>query len=143
MLKEFRDFVMRGNVLDLAIGIIMGAAFTSIVNSLVNDVIMPPIGVLLGGVDFSDIAIILRAAQGDTPAVVIGIGKFINALISFLITAFAVFMLVKAFNEAARRAKKPTEPAAPAAPTGPTTEEQLLSTLQTLNDTLGKVEKKL
>lgn len=143
MLKEFRDFVMRGNVLDLAVGIIMGAAFTSIVNSLVNDVIMPPIGVLLGGVDFSDIAITLQAAQGENPAVVIGIGKFINALISFLITAFAVFMLVKAFNEAMRRAKKPTEPSAPTAPAGPTTEEQILTTLQALNDTLNKVEKKL
>lgn len=143
MLKEFRDFIMRGNVLDLAVGIIMGAAFTTIVNSLVKDIILPPIGVLLGGVDFSDLAITLRAAEGENPAVVIGIGLFLNNLISFLITALAVFLMVKAFNEAMRRAKKPEAPAAPAAPAGPTTEEQILTTLQKLNDTIGKVEKKL
>lgn len=140
MIKEFRDFIMRGNVIDLAVGIIMGAAFTAVVGSLVKDVIMPPIGVLLGGVDFSDIAIQLKAAEGETPAVVIGIGVFLNALITFLITAFAVFLLVKAVNQASRMAKKKEE-AAPAAPAGPTTEEQILTTLKSLNDTLNKMNK--
>lgn len=147
MIKEFRDFIMRGNVIDLAVGIIMGAAFTSVVNSLVNDVIMPPIGLALGGVDFSDIAIQLKpaetAADGTiVPAVTIGIGLFINALITFLITALAVFMLVKAVNEASRRASKPAAPA-PAAPAGPTTDEQILTTLKSLNQTLDKMDKKL
>ncbi|MCU0465274.1 MAG: large-conductance mechanosensitive channel protein MscL [Anaerolineae bacterium] len=148
MIKEFRDFIMRGNVIDLAVGIIMGAAFTSVVNSLVKDVIMPPIGMALGGVDFSDIAIQLKAAETAAdgtiivPAVTIGVGLFINALITFLITAFAVFLLVKAVNEASRRARKPVE-AAPAAPAGPTTDEQILTTLKSLNDTLGKMDKKL
>lgn len=148
MIKEFRDFIMRGNVIDLAVGIIMGAAFTSVVNSLVNDVIMPPIGLALGGVDFSDIAILLKPAEiapdGTVvvPAVTIGIGLFINALITFLITALAVFMLVKAVNEASRRASKPAAPA-PAAPAGPTTDEQILTTLKSLNETLDKMDKKL
>lgn len=148
MIKEFRDFIMRGNVIDLAVGIIMGAAFTSVVNSLVNDVIMPPIGLALGGVDFSDIAILLKPAEiapdGTVvvPAVTIGIGLFINALITFLITALAVFMLVKAVNEASRRASKPAAPA-PAAPAGPTTDEQILTTLKSLNETLNKMDKKL
>jgi len=147
MIKEFREFIMRGNVIDLAVGIIMGAAFTTVVNSLVKDVILPPIGFLLGGVDFSDIAITLKAAATAAdgtaiPAVTIGIGLFVNALITFLITAFAVFMIVKAVNEASRHAKKPAEPAAPAAPAGPTTEEQILSTLKSLNETLSKMDKK-
>lgn len=128
MIKEFQKFIMRGNVLDLAVGIIIGAAFTAIVNSLVNDVIMPPIGLLLGGVDFSNIFIPLRdgstpgpyatlqAAQ-DAGAVTINIGLFINALISFLIVAFVVFLLVRSFNKMMERFKKqeesvPTPPAA-------------------------------
>lgn len=128
MIKEFQKFIMRGNVLDLAVGIIIGAAFTAIVNSLVNDVIMPPIGLLLGGVDFSNIFIPLRdgstpgpyatlqAAQ-DAGAVTINIGLFINALISFLIVAIVVFLLVRSFNKMMERFKKqedavPTPPAA-------------------------------
>ncbi|NWG15417.1 MAG: large-conductance mechanosensitive channel protein MscL [Chloroflexi bacterium] len=98
MLAEFRKFIMRGNVLDLAVGIIIGAAFTTVVNSLVNDVIMPPIGVVVGGVDFSQIKIILQAAQGETPEVAINIGLFINAAINFLIVALVVFLIVRAFN---------------------------------------------
>lgn len=140
MIKEFRDFIMRGNVIDLAVGIIMGAAFTAVVGSLVKDVIMPPIGVILGGVDFSDIAIQLKAAEGENPAVTIGIGLFLNALITFLITAFAVFMLVKAVNQASRLAKKKEE-AKPAAPAGPTTDEQILATLKSLDETLKKLNK--
>jgi large conductance mechanosensitive channel len=138
MIKEFRDFIMRGNVIDLAVGIIMGAAFTAVVGSLVKDVILPPIGFLLGGVDFSDIAIQLKAAEGENPAVVIGIGVFLNALITFLITAFAVFLIVKAVNQASRLAKKKEEAAVPA---GPTTDEQILTTLKALNETLNKLNK--
>lgn len=108
-LSEFKTFALRGNVMDMAVGIILGAAFGTIVNSLVSDVIMPPIGILLGGVDFSDLAITLKQAVGDTPAVVIKYGVFINAVISFLIVAFAVFLLVKGINklESLRKTEKP------------------------------------
>lgn len=109
MLQEFRKFIMRGNVLDLAVGIIIGAAFTAIVNSLVNDVIMPPIGLALGGVDFSQIKIVLQAAAGDKPEVAINIGLFINALISFLIIAFVVFLLIRGFNQMMERLQKKEE----------------------------------
>ena len=103
---------MRGNVLDLAVGVVIGAAFGKIVSSLVGDVIMPPIGVLLGGVDFSQIGWTLKPAMGDKPAVVIGIGKFIQAIIDFLIIAFAIFVAVKAINKLKRTTPPP--PAAPA-----------------------------
>ncbi len=145
MIKEFRDFIMRGNVLDLAVGIIMGAAFTTVVNSLVKDIVLPPIGILLGGVDFSALGVTLKpavtAADGTiiTPAVIIGIGLFFNALITFLITAFAVFLLVKAVNKASR--PKPVV-VAPAAPAAPTTDEQILTTLKSLNETLIKLNNK-
>jgi large conductance mechanosensitive channel len=129
--KEFREFAMRGNVLDLAVGIIIGAAFGGIVTSLVNDIIMPPIGVLLGGVDFSNLFI--KLSDGSAPpgttietlaqakefgAATINYGAFINVLINFIIVAFAVFLLIKAFNEAQKRLKreeaaKPDEPAKP------------------------------
>jgi large conductance mechanosensitive channel len=123
MLKEFREFAVRGNVVDMAVGVIIGAAFGTIVTSLVNDVIMPPIGLMLGGVDFSNLFVVLK--QGTMPgpyetlaeakaasAVTINIGVFINALISFTIVAFAVFLLVKGVN-AARRTPPPAVPAAP------------------------------
>ena len=108
MIKEFRDFIMRGNVIDMAVGIIVGASFNAIVNSLVNDILMPPIGVLLGNVDFSNLYVILK--QGD-PAVTLNYGLFINTLINFLIVAAAVFVLVKAINRLHRE-----EAAAPAEP---------------------------
>lgn len=118
LLGEFRDFAMRGNVLDLAVGIIIGAAFTTVVNSLVNDILMPPLGALLGGVDFSDLFINLTGGDYDSVAAAkeageatINYGLFINAIINFLIVAFAVFMLIRAVN---RFMKKPE--AAPAAP---------------------------
>lgn len=117
MLQEFRKFIMRGNVLDLAVGIIIGAAFTAIVNSLVNDVIMPPIGLILGGVDFSQIKIVLQAAAGDKPEVAINIGLFINALISFLIIAFVVFLLIRGFNQMMERLQKKEEAPTAAATT--------------------------
>lgn len=98
MLKEFKEFAVRGNVVDMAVGIIIGAAFGKIVTSLVNDVIMPPIGLLLGNMDFSSLAITLQEKVGDTPAVTLNYGMFINAVINFTIVAFAVFMLVKQVN---------------------------------------------
>ncbi len=130
MLKEFREFVMRGNVLDLAVGFIMGAAFTGVVTSLVNDVIMPPIGLALGGVDFSNIVIPLKAASGDAAAVTINIGVFINTVIQFLIIAIVVFLLVRSVNTMMKRLEKP---AAPDAPAEPTTEEKLLTAINDLS----------
>ncbi|NWG92820.1 MAG: large-conductance mechanosensitive channel protein MscL [Parvularculaceae bacterium] len=112
MLKEFQEFAVKGNVLDMAVGIIIGGAFGTIVKSLVDDVIMPPIGLLLGGVDFSDLKVPLKAAEGDVPAVAINYGAFINNVISFLVVAWAVFMLVKAMNQF----KKKQEAAPPPAP---------------------------
>jgi len=141
MLKEFRDFIMRGNVLDLAVGIIIGAAFTTVVNSLVNDILMPPIGVLVGGVDFSDIGITLKSATGDDPEVRMGIGLFINAVINFLIVAAAVFVVIKAFNQMMARTRRKEEEA-PAEPAEPTVDEKLLATLERLNATLEKLEQR-
>lgn len=117
MLKEFKEFAMRGNVIDLAVGVVIGGAFGKIVTSLVNDVIMPPIGVLTGGVDFSDLKIVLKPADNSNPAhkiaeVAINYGTFINTLIQFVIIAFAIFMVVKAINRLSRK----KEEAAPAAP---------------------------
>jgi large conductance mechanosensitive channel len=123
MLKEFREFAVKGNVVDMAVGIIIGAAFGAIVKSLVDDVIMPPIGVVLGGVDFGDFFFVLKQGTPAAPyetleaartagAATLNYGLFINAVIAFLIVAFAVFMLVKSINRLRRE-----EPAAPAAPT--------------------------
>ncbi len=138
MIKEFRTFIMRGNVLDLAIGVIIGAAFGAIVTSLVNNIIMPPIGVILGGVDFSQIKIVLqqagfkKLADGTpSPEVAIGIGVFINAIITFLIIALVVFLIVRAVN------KFMPPPPPPPAP-GPTTEEKILAQLEKLNETMAK-----
>ena len=113
---EFRDFAIKGNMIDIAVGIIMGAAFGTVISSLVNDVIMPPIGVAMGGVDFSNIGPTLKSAGPDGKGAIIwSVGKFINAIISFLIISGAVFMLVKAVNTAKAMAMKPA-PAAAAAP---------------------------
>jgi large conductance mechanosensitive channel len=115
ILNEFREFALRGNVVDMAVGIVIGGAFGTIVQSLVKDVIMPPIGLLLGGVDFSDIKIPLRAAAEGREAVTMNIGAFLNNVVSFLIVAAAVFVLIKAINELRKRVEKPVEKA-PAAP---------------------------
>lgn len=142
MVKEFREFILRGNVLDLAVGIIIGAAFTSIVGSLVADIINPILGLILAGIDFSNIVITLREAQGENPAVTINIGLFINAVIQFLITAFVVFLIVKSFNEMNRRfTRQKAEEAAP--PPGPTVDEKILTTLERLDSTLQKIDTKL
>ncbi|HOU40345.1 MAG TPA: large-conductance mechanosensitive channel protein MscL [Promineifilum sp.] len=118
MWKEFRDFINRGNVIDLAVAVILGGAFTAIVNSLVADIIMPIIGVLLGGVDFTALAITVGDAN-------ITYGNFIQAIINFLLIAFVVFLIVRSLN----RMKKP---APPAAPPGPTNEEVLLMEIRDL-----------
>src|SRR5258706_11932021 len=112
VLKEFREFAGRGNVVDMAVGIIIGAAFGKIVSSAVADIVTPPLGLLIGGVDFSNLSITLREAAAGAPAVVLGYGKFIQALFDFCIVAFAIFLLVKGVNTLKRR-----EEAAPAAPT--------------------------
>jgi large conductance mechanosensitive channel len=119
--KEFKTFAMRGNVMDMAIGIVIGAAFGKIVTSLVNDVIMPPIGLLLGGVDFSSLGVTLKAAGEGTPAVVLKYGPFINTIIDFLIVAFAIFLVMKGMNAMKRKREE-----APAAPPPPSTQEMLL-----------------
>jgi len=131
MWREFRDFAVRGNVVDLAVGLILGAAFTTIVNSLVNDLLMPPIGLLLGGIDFSDFCVTLKggsfpnvAAAKAASAVTLNYGLFINAIIRFVIVAFAVFLLVKQIN----RLKINLSPAAPAA----SKTEQLLEEIRDL-----------
>lgn len=125
MVTEFRDFAMRGNVIDLAVGVVIGGAFGKIVGSLVEKIIMPPIGLLIGGVDFSDIAITLREAAGETPAVAIGIGDFINTLIQFVIVAFAIFMVIKAINATKRKRE-----AAPPPPPEPSEEVRLLTEIR-------------
>ncbi len=134
MLKEFRDFIMRGNVLDLAVAVIIGAAFNAVVKSLVNDVIMPPIGWLLGGVDFSNLFIDLSGkgyaslvAAEEAGAPIIKYGLFVNNVINFLIIAFVIFMIIKQVN----RMQKPKEEA-PAPPPEPTAEEKLLAEIRDL-----------
>lgn len=103
LMKEFRDFAMRGNVIDLAVGVIIGASFGLLVKSLVDDILMPPIGYLVGGVDFSAFKYTLVEADGDTAGVTIGYGKFLNAIIAFLIQAAAIFMVIKLMNSAMKR----------------------------------------
>jgi len=131
MWREFREFAMRGNVIDLAVGFILGAAFTTIVNSLVNDVIMPPIGLLLGGIDFSNFFVTLKGGSYPTldaaktaGAVTINYGVFINAVIRFVIVAFAIFILVKQINRLKREE--------PAAPSEPPRQEVLLAEIRDL-----------
>lgn len=119
--KEFKTFAMRGNVMDMAVGIVIGVAFGKIVTSLVNDVIMPPIGLLMGGVDFSHLAVTLKAAAGSEAAVTLKYGMLINTIIDFLIVVFAIFMVVKGMNALKRKKEE-----APAAPPSPSTQEMLL-----------------
>ena len=127
ILSEFKAFAVKGNVVDMAVGIIIGAAFGKIVSSFVGDVVMPPIGLLIGGVDFSDLAITLKAAEGDIPAVVLSYGKFIQTVLDFVIVAFAIFMGVKVINRLKRE-----EAAAPAEPPAPTKDQELLSEIRDL-----------
>ena len=132
LIKEFKSFAMKGNVVDMAVGIIIGAAFGKIVASFVSDVLMPPIGLLLGGVNFTDLKFIIKEASvtntGDAIAAVnLNYGSFIQVVVDFLIVAFAIFMMIKAMN-----ATKKKEEAIPAPPTGPSNEEKLLSEIRDL-----------
>lgn len=127
MMKEFKDFAVKGNVVDMAVGIVIGAAFGKIVSALVAGVLMPPIGVLLGGVDFSDLAYVIKEAAGEAPAVAISYGKFLQTIIDFTIIAFAIFMVVKGINS-----MKKKEEAAPKVPPKPTNEEVLLTEIRDL-----------
>jgi large conductance mechanosensitive channel len=132
MLKEFKQFAMRGNVLDMAVGIIIGGAFGKIVSSFVADVIMPPIGVLLGGVNFSSLKLTVKEASVNDAgevvnAVTINYGMFINTIIDFIIIAFAIFMVIKAMNNLKKK-----EEAAPASPPAPSNEEKLLTEIRDL-----------
>lgn len=127
IIKEFREFAVKGNVVDMAVGIIIGAAFGKIVSSLVADIIMPPVGVLIGGVDFSDLAITLKQATADYPAVVIAYGKFIQSVMDFMIVAFSIFMALKVLNKLKRK-----EEAKPPAPAEPPAQEVLLREIRDL-----------
>ena len=127
MMKEFKDFAVKGNVMDMAIGIIIGAAFGKIVSSFVNDILMPPLGLLLGNVDFSDLAVTLKEAAGDAPAVLWKYGAFIQTVVDFVIIAFAIFMMVRWINSLKKK-----EEAAPAAPPAPSKQEVLLGEIRDL-----------
>ena len=127
VLKEFKEFAVKGNVVDMAVGIIIGASFGKIISSLVGDVVMPPIGVLLGGVDFSNLAITVKEAAGEIPAVVISYGKFVQTVVDFTIIAFSIFIVVKLINSLKRK-----EEEVPAAPPEPSAEEVLLTEIRDL-----------
>jgi large conductance mechanosensitive channel len=127
LIKEFKEFAMRGNVVDMAVGIVIGAAFGKIVSSFVSDVLMPPLGMLMGGVDFSDRAVTLQAAEGETPAVMLNYGVFLNTVLDFIIVAFAIFLVIKVMNAAKKK-----EEEAPAAPPEPSAEEKLLTEIRDL-----------
>lgn len=134
IVKEFKEFAMKGNVVDMAVGIIIGGAFGKIVSSLVNDVMMPPIGLLMGGVNFKDLKFIMKAAETDvatgivTPAVSVNYGQFLQTSVDFLIVAFAIFMMIKAMNSFKKKEEvKPT-----VAPPTPSKEELLLTDIRDL-----------
>jgi large conductance mechanosensitive channel len=129
MLKEFKEFAMKGNVIDLAVGVVVGAAFGAIVTSLVADVVMPVLGQLTAGVDFSKAAVVLREASedGKKPAVLLAYGKFINTLINFVIITFVIFLVVKGINALKRK-----EAAAPPPPAEPSAQEKLLTEIRDL-----------
>ncbi len=127
MTQEFKEFAAKGNVVDMAVGVIIGTAFGKIVSSFVADVVMPPIGILVGGVDFSKLAVTLQEATATAPAVVISYGKFIQTLVDFIIIAGVIFLVVKGINSMKRKAE-----AAPAAPAAPPAQEVLLTEIRDL-----------
>ena len=139
-MKEFKEFISKGNVLDMAVGLIMATYFGAIVKSLVNDILMPPLGKLLGGVDFSQLKIVIQSAVTESAAgagdgsaeVAINYGIFINSIITFIIVAFAIFMVVKAYNRMKDGMTKEAAAAAPAAPPAPSKEEVLLTEIRDL-----------
>ena len=125
MMSEFKSFAMRGNVVDMAVGIVIGGAFGKIVSSFVNDVLMPPIGMMMGGVDFSELSVVLKAAAGEAEAVTLNYGAFIQTVVDFVIIAFAIFMVIKAMNS-----MKKKEEEAPAEPPKPSAEVELLTEIR-------------
>jgi large conductance mechanosensitive channel len=127
MMSEFREFAMRGNVVDMAVGIVIGAAFGKIVSSFVNDVLMPPIGLMLGGMDFTQLSLVMKEASGDVPAVTLNYGSFIQTVVDFIIIAFAIFMVIKGMN---RLKRKKIE--APPEPPKQSSEEILLTEIRDL-----------
>ena len=129
-ISEFKEFAVKGNVIDMAVGVVIGGAFGKIVTSLVGDVIMPVVGVITGGVNFSDLKVILKEAVGEVPAVTINYGVFIQTIVDFTIIAFCIFVAIKAINKLKR--EKPAEPEAPAEPS----EDILL--LREIRDSLKK-----
>lgn len=129
-IKEFREFAMRGNVVDMAVGVIIGGAFGKIVSSLVADVFMPVLGIFTGGVDFKDLKFVLKEAVGEVPAVTLNYGAFIQNVFDFLIIAFAIFLMIKALNKL--KNEKPVEPEKPAEPPKPSNQELLLAEIRDL-----------
>lgn len=127
LVKEFKEFAMRGNVVDLAVGVIIGGAFGKIVSSFVNDVVMPPLGLLIGGVDFKNLAVTLKVAEGEAAAVTLNYGMFIQNIFDFVIIAFVIFMAIKGMNKLKKK-----EEAAPATPPAPSAEEKLLTEIRDL-----------
>lgn len=125
IIQEFKSFAMKGNVVDMAVGIIIGAAFGKIVSSMVNDIIMPPLGLLIGGVNFTDLKFVMKAATETSPAVTLNYGNFLQVIFDFMIVAFAVFMVIKAINAA-----KQKQEATPTVPPAPSKEEILLTEIR-------------
>ena len=133
-LNEFKEFAMRGNVLDMAVGVIIGGAFGKIVSSVVDDIIMPPIGWLIGGVNFSDLKVTLptvKVGEEELQAATINYGNFLQTCLDFFIVAFCIFMLIKVVNKIAKKEEEPKEPEAPKAPE-PSNEEKLLTEIRDL-----------
>ncbi len=125
LVQEFKEFAVKGNVVDMAVGVIIGGAFGKIVTSLVNDLVMPALGIAVGGINFSSLAVTLKDAVGDKPAVVLKYGVFLQTVFDFLIVAFAIFMAIKAMNKLKR-----AEPAPPPAPPAPSREVELLTEIR-------------
>ena len=125
--KEFKEFAMRGNVVDMAVGIVIGAAFGKIVSGFVDNIVMPPLGLLIGGVDFTDLEVVLKEAQGETAAVTLKYGAFIQTVFDFVIVAFAIFMAIKAMNSMKRKQEE-----APAEAPKPPRQEMLLEEIRDL-----------
>ena len=127
MVKEFKEFAMKGNMMDMAVGIIIGAAFGKIVSSVVADVLMPPLGLLLGGVNFASLKLTLKEAVGDTAAITLNYGAFLQTVVDFVIVAFAIFLMIRGINSTRKRQEE-----APAAPAPPPNQEVLLSEIRDL-----------
>ena len=130
-IKDFKEFALKGNVVDMAVGVIIGGAFGKIVTSVVNNIIMPPIGVITGGVDFTDLKLIIKEAEGEAEAVTLNYGQFIQDIVDFLIVAFCIFLMVKGIA-ALNRKKVEEEAAAPAPAPDPSAEEKLLTEIRDL-----------